>query len=393
MDEVGDDARRTAALAAYDVLLKPPRRELVAVVDLAARICGVPMATINLITDTEQHQAAAVGFDASICSREDSMCAAILGEDAPVVVPDASQDPRFRDNPFVTGSLGDVRFYAAHKLVTPDGVTIGTLCVFDDRVRHLDEDQRVALGTLAERIVDILELELVGRALQRTLAELELSNERLTSFAGQVSHDLKTPLASLSLSLEVMRDQLEEHGSIRVEDGLLDRAIDGSSRMARLIDQVLDYARLGGSLKTEAVDLGVVVGQVLQDLDGVLAGVEVRVGPLPVVVGDPVLLRSVLQNLLDNAAKYRHPDRAPTISVSSARVDDCWRVEVVDNGRGVPAEARGSIFDPLTRADRSVEGSGIGLSTCRRILSAHGGTLGCDPVPGGGSTFWFALPA
>ncbi|RYJ04986.1 MAG: GAF domain-containing protein, partial [Actinomycetales bacterium] len=99
------------------------------------------MATINLITDTAQYQVATHGFDASVCRREDSMCNLVLHTGAPVVVPDASQDERFKDNPFVTGVIGEVRFYATHQLRTPEGVVIGTLCVFDTVPRELTAAQ------------------------------------------------------------------------------------------------------------------------------------------------------------------------------------------------------------------------------------------------------------
>ncbi len=164
--------------------------DLEAIAELAALVCSTPMATVNLITDVVQHQVATHGFDASICSREDSMCARTLVESRPVVVPDARLDPRFRDNPFVTGVIGSVRFYASTHLVTPEGVVIGTLCVFDVEPRHITERQTHALRTLADRVVDVLELSLRSR-------ELAATNERLSEFAGRVSHDLKAPLTTV----------------------------------------------------------------------------------------------------------------------------------------------------------------------------------------------------
>lgn len=394
-----DDIRRVAGISAYDVLHKPPRRELLAVVDLAARITGVPMATINLITDTEQHQIATVGFDSAVCSREDSMCAAILHEEAPVVVADASIDPRFAGNPFVTGELGDVRFYAAHKLVTHEGLAIGSLCVFDIQPRTLSVEQASALGTLAERIVDILELSLKSRELARTLArveamkaELERSNERLASFAGQVSHDLKNPLTSVAMSLSMIREVLETDQDTEDAKWLLERAISGSSRMAALIDDVLEYAKLGGSLRAEKVDLDQVLRQVLDDLGGALVGVTVDAHPLPAVIADEVQIRSVLQNLIGNAAKFRAPARASTIEIRAERRTRAWRISVTDNGRGIPPEHRSRVFEPLARADATVAGSGIGLATCRRIMEAHDGEIGLEPVPTGGTRVWFELP-
>jgi len=395
-----DDARRVAAIRAYDAVRMPPRRELESVVQLAARIADVPTATINIITDAEQHQILTVGFDAAPCRREDSMCAVTVSEGRPVALSDASLDPRFARNPFVTGELGRVRFYVAHPLITKDGVPVGTLCVFDEEPHELDPVQLAGLATLAERIVDVFELRLRGRELALSLmenqavqAELERSNERLASFAGQVSHDLKTPLTTLSLSLQLMREQAAEDGVIGPDSiGLLDRAIKGSSRMADLIDDVLDFARLGGTLKSTEVDLDFVLGEVLDDLGPELEDVTMHISRLPTVLGDRAQLRAVLQNLLSNAAKYRCDQRPPEVHVSARHVQRAWRVEVTDNGRGVPPAERYRVFEPLARADDSVEGSGIGLATCRRIVGAHGGRIGIDPTVTEGARFWFELP-
>jgi signal transduction histidine kinase len=394
-----EDQRRVTAIRSYDAVRMPPRRELESVVELAARIARAPTASINIVTDAEQHQIATVGFEGAVCRREDSMCATTVREGRVVAVPDASRDPRFSRNPFVTGELGHVRFYVAHPLITREGVPIGTLCVFDEEPRELEEGMLSGLSTLAQRVVDVFELRLRTRELALSLmeiqavqAELERSNERLASFAGQVSHDLKTPLTTISLSLSLVRDQLE-HGELPPESvGLLDRAINGSARMADLIDDVLDFARLGGTLKSSEVDLNFVLGEVLDDLAPELADVTLHIGRLPTVLGDRAQVRAVLQNLLSNAAKYRSGDRPLEVHVSARHVQRAWRVEVTDNGRGVPPAERHRVFEPLARVDDSVEGSGIGLATCRRILGAHGGRIGIDPSVTDGARFWFELP-
>ncbi len=115
--------------------------------------------------------------------------------------------------------------------------------------------------------------------------------------------------------------------------------------------------------------------------------------PLPVVWGDPVLLRSVLQNFLDNAAKYRAAGPPLEVVVRAERRDETWwRVSVADNGPGVPAEARRRIFERGVRLDDDDRGSGFGLDTCRHAIQAHGGRVGVDDTPGGGATFWFEVP-
>jgi signal transduction histidine kinase len=394
-----DDQRRVAAITAYGAVGKPPRGELDAVVELAARIAGVPMATVNIISDTDQHQISTYGFDGSVCRREDSMCTRTVETAAPVVVADASLDERFADNPFVTGALGDVRFYASYPLTSRGGVTVGTLCVFDDQPHPVDLEALHGLETLAARVVDVFELRLRGRELALSMmelealqAELERSNERLASFAGQVSHDLKTPLTTLSLSLQVLREQFDDGEVGPDSPKLLDRAINGSVRMADLIDDVLDYARLGGTLKISDVDLDFVLGEVLDDLSPDLADATLHISGLPTVVGDRAQLRAVLQNLLGNAARYRSPDRPLEVDIAARHVQRAWRIEVTDNGRGVPPVDRNRVFEPLARVDESIEGSGIGLATCRRIVGAHGGRIGIDPTRTLGARFWFELP-
>jgi signal transduction histidine kinase len=397
-DEAGT---RVATLERYQVLDRPQRRELVALLELAARVSGVSMATVNLLTDVAQHQVATVGFEGGVCSYDDSMCAEVVESGRAVVTEDASEDDRFRDNPFVTGRLGDVRFYASHPLTTPEGVTVGTLCVFDDQPRRISAQDAGALATLAGQVVDVLELELRSRQLEAALSglraanqQLETSNERLAAFAGQVSHDLKNPLTALGMSLGLLEEELEDSGAL--DDAglaqLLKRAGNGATRMETMIDDLLSFARTGGSPALQPVDLAAVTADAVTDLDGALPPGSVTVGDLPVVLGDPTQVRLVMQNLLSNAGKFVVDDQPAQVAVSASDTGDGWRVEVADRGRGVPEADRQRVFEPLARLDKRVPGNGIGLATCRRIISAHAGRIGLDERPGGGTIAWFELP-
>jgi signal transduction histidine kinase len=375
------DAPRVAEIGKYHVLTEPPRGDLMALVEVAAQVARVPMATINFITDTEQHQIATHGFDASICRREDSMCNLVLHAGAPVVVPDASKDPRFRDNPFVTGALGEVRFYATCQLTTPEGVVIGTLCVFDTEPRVLTTEQEHALAALAERVVDLLELELRTRELAR-------SNEQLAAFAGQVSHDLRNPLTAVTMALSMIGEESQDAELVF----LTKRALGGARRMQSLIDDLLAYARVGAELQRVPVDLAAVLADVREDLTTALSDATVVVGDLPTVNGDPVQLRAVLQNLVANAAKFTRAGEPPHIEVDGTHLGSVWRIEVCDRGPGIPADQQERVFQPLARVNEDVEGSGIGLSTCRRIVAAHGGRIGLADTAYGGTCAWFELP-
>ncbi|HWJ07797.1 MAG TPA: GAF domain-containing sensor histidine kinase, partial [Nocardioides sp.] len=364
------------AIARYRALDEPGGRDLQALVELAALVCGVPNAAINLITRDQQHQVAAAGIDPSVCSRDDSMCAVVLDDPEPVVAPDASLDPRFATNPFVSGEIDMVRFYASAPLVTPDGTTIGRLCVFDDEPHELASARAAVLQVVAERVVDVLELRLRSRqlelsmeALTRTQDELTRSNELLGLFAGQVSHDLRSPLTAILANTELLATEPAVSSDPAVSE-LVTATHDAGRRMAGLIDTILGYARVGSGLRLAPVRLDAVLDDVLDDLAPVVVSRSalVRRDPLPEVVGDATQLYTVLQNLVSNALKFTPPGRVPEVRVG-AEADGAdgapgpdgagWRITVTDNGRGVPAGDRERLFALHARGDRSVQGSGI----------------------------------
>ena len=139
-----DERHRLAALARYDIIDvdAPERVDLDALCELAAQLSGVPTAVINLIDDRFQHQIATFGCEPTICSRADSMCYVTILHGEDVAISDASRDERYRDNPWVDGRLARVGFYTSTILRSPDGLAIGTLCVFDEKPRpvvHADQ--------------------------------------------------------------------------------------------------------------------------------------------------------------------------------------------------------------------------------------------------------------
>ena len=236
-------------------------------------------------------------------------------------------------------------------------------------------------------------LEEALATIEELRARLESSDGRLASFAGQVTHDLKTPLTTMSLSLELIRDELEDGASTDDVIPLITRALGASARMTTMIEDILTFARLGTSIEPAPVDLAKVAAAVVADLSGDLDGVDLTVGDLPTVPGDEAQLRSVVQNLLSNAAKFRSADRRPTVSVGASRAGSRWRVEVADNGIGVPEDQRDRVFEPMVRLDKRIDGVGVGLATCRRVVDSHAGSIGVDPNPAGeGSVFWVELP-
>ena len=396
-----DSQPAQAAIEEYAVLDAPPDEALQGVVDLAALVCDVPNAAINLITSDHQHQVATAGIDPSVCAREDSMCAAVLSEPGPVVSPDARRDPRFVRNPFVTGEIASVRFYASAPLVTPGGTIVGRLCVFDDVPHEMTAPRQRVLEVLARRVVDVLELRLRSRQLELSLGELtqtrdELrrSNELLSLFAGQVSHDLRSPLTAIMANAELLT--LEP--AVQADPDVARMAaatLAAGQRMAAMIQSILDFTVVGARLEVTELRLSDVLDDVLADLAPVVAERKATVtyADLPCVRADRQQLYAVLLNLVSNAVKYTPPTTRPVVSVAARCEDAAWWVGVTDNGRGVPPEEREALFELYRRGTGSVEGSGIGLATARRAVEAHGGRIGITDAPGGGSTVWFTLPA
>ncbi|WP_432498079.1 ATP-binding SpoIIE family protein phosphatase [Kineococcus gypseus] len=187
-----DEAARLAALRDYvDVRADPPD-ELQAVVRLATRVTGLPLAVVNIVDEHLQRQLAAEGFERADCAREDSMCAYTVGARVLVHAPDARRDVRFAANPWVDGRMGEVRAYAAAPLLTPEGLALGTLCAFGPEPRELTGTQRADLHDLAALVVSLFDRE--RRARREVLArEAVLRAEQAAGTARELQTALLPP--------------------------------------------------------------------------------------------------------------------------------------------------------------------------------------------------------
>jgi PAS domain S-box-containing protein len=239
-----------------------------------------------------------------------------------------------------------------------------------------------------------LRSRLEQRVHQRT-AELAEANRRLESFSYSVSHDLRTPLRAISGFAQILarrhRDGLGDEGR-----HYMDNIVRASAQMGRLIEDLLDYSRLGRkSIVMQDVDLQACVGDIALMLQPKTAELDavLRIGPLPRALGDLTLLTQIFLNLLENAITYRRAGVAPRIDVT-ARADGAEIiVSVSDNGIGIDAAHFDLIFGIFQRlhSEEDYPGTGIGLATVRQAAEMLGGRVWVESQPGAGSTFYVRL--
>lgn len=279
------------------------------------------------------------------------------------------------------------------------GHTIGLLRA-GPRDSGLGREEREALTMFADQLAIVLDS--VGLAVQTRRAELEADESRArAAIFSSVTHDLRTPLASILASATTLRAD----GRLAPEDRreLLDTICDESARLNRLVGNLLDLSRMhAGSLTPAKVNMSIteLLAGVLGRMEAALANhpVDVRVtDDLPEVPMDVVQMDQVLTNLLENAIRFA--PAGSSIDLRAERSDGVVRLRVADRGPGVPPEEREHVFEPFVRVpDRqdgdgqAHPGAGLGLAICRAIVEAHEGTIRIDGTPVRGTTVVIELP-
>jgi PAS domain S-box-containing protein len=242
---------------------------------------------------------------------------------------------------------------------------------------------------------DISERKIAEQKLQHAMEELARSNSELQQFAYVASHDLQEPLrmvASFSQLLEKRyKDKLGKEA-----DEFIGFVVDGANRMQLLINDLLQYSRVGTRGRPfESIDMNVILGQAITNLriaieesKAIITNTE-----LPVVVADETQMTQLMQNLIGNAIKFSK-ESYPNIHIAAHQEQDEWVFSVKDNGIGISPEYYERIFIIFQRLHNRTEysGTGIGLAICKRIIDRHGGKIWVTSEPENGSTFYFTIP-
>jgi two-component system sensor histidine kinase KdpD len=277
--------------------------------------------------------------------------------------------------------------------------TVGVMGVAAVRPADFAADERRLLLTFANQAALAIDRARLIEEATRAAA-LEEADHLKSALLAAVSHDLRTPLASIKASVtSLLQEDVGWDAETRRE---FLRAIDEETdRLTRLVGNLLDLTRIQGGVLTpekEWYDIGEIVTHVTDHLARWLEDHSLRteIAPdLPPIPFDFVEIGQVLTNLIENAAKYSDP--GTEIAVIADRAGEMIRVRVVDHGYGIPPADVPHVFDPFYRVRRDgparrIRGSGIGLAICKGFVEAHGGTIAVESVVGQGSTFTFTLP-
>jgi PAS domain S-box-containing protein len=231
---------------------------------------------------------------------------------------------------------------------------------------------------------------------ERLLSELSAKNAELERFVYTVSHDLKSPLVTIVGFLGYVEEDVKT-GDVDAMHRDMDRIYRATFKMQELLQDLLDLSRVGRMMnEPQLVPFDTLVNEAVELTQGRLRerGIQVNIQPdLPVVYGDAKRLLELVQNLIDNAAKYMGDQTEPRIEIGCSGIENGKQVFYVhDNGMGIAPEHHERIFGLFNKLDSQVEGTGVGLALVKRIVEFHGGRIWVESEAGQGATFRFSLP-
>ena len=265
----------------------------------------------------------------------------------------------------------------------------------------------VIFQTGLERIIKLLnekqeqllaqkkEIEEKAEELRATQEELKATNQELEHFAYAASHDLKEPLRMIGTYTQLiqkrLKSQLDEPST-----EYMHYVTDGVSRMQKLLDDLLEYSRLGKSQNFKNIDLNNTLLVVMNNLMMRMSesNASIFANRLPTIYSSSSEMMQLFQNLISNAIKFRSPTTVPEIRIRAEDKPDHYLISLQDNGIGIPEEHQKKVFAMFERlhSKSEFEGTGIGLSTCKKIITNMGGKIWLTSKEGVGTTFFFTIP-
>lgn len=390
-----NESLRLKALREYSILDTLPEKEYDDITQLASQICGTSISTISLIDEKRQWFKSKVGLSVDETSKDVSFCGhAIMDSDKIFTVKDSRLDERFYNNPLVVGEP-HVIFYTGVPLVSPEGFALGTLCVIDDVPKELNQKQLSALKALSNQVVSLFELRKNKMLLERLTSDLEVRNKELEKFARVAAHDIKSPLNNISSLTEILlyqySNKLDDEGKMMMQ--MLDTS---SQSLRELVDGILEHSRSDFILteNRSVFNLNKLIDQCVELLDSRSEYRFIKDFDETLIAVNKVALQQILLNLMSNSIKY-NDKKEVEIKIEFSEDMNFYNFKIQDNGLGIDKKFQNKVFDIFEvggNEDRfGKKGSGIGLSTVKKLVEGLGGEIQLSSVVGEGTAFEFTI--
>ena len=389
-----NEDERLAELLSYDVLDTEAEQLFDDLTALASQICETPIALISLIDPNRQWFKSRVGLDAEETSRDIAFCShAILQSDV-FEIPNATLDPRFHDNPLVTGAP-DIRFYAGAPLITPSGHAIGTLCAIDSKPRKLTETQKASLQTLSKSVVAHLELKRKNRELERT-------SQFKSDFLSYVSHEIRTPLNAINTFSQLLEGEAQKLNLPSSFTTPLSHVSQSGERLLEIVNSVLDIKQIeAGKMRVmpRAVNTKdffthlFSLTKIRAEDSGIVFSTSIDDAVPDSLFFDDTKFGQIALNLLSNAIKFTNHGKSVKAQVKYKNGKVIFNV--IDQGIGMSDDDQKRLFTPFERMEnaRQISGTGLGLNISKRLVELMDGSIKVSSKLNHGTRISVTLPA
>ena len=385
---------RRAALAEYAIFKSGEDKDYDQLTFLAAKICQVPVAKISIIGKNNIWYKSAYGTQLAELPRENALCEHSIHTSEEIFIINSGEHPGLFEN---ARNIYDreYHFYAGVPLLNANGHAIAVFCIFDTRIRELDEDQKKSLLALANQSMNLFESRKHKNKLQHVQRKLKQKYKELEKFASLVSHDIKSPLANIISLTELLKDENNEKLDEQSRQ-YLDFLVESSYSLRNYVDGILSFYRSDHVLEKDYEDVHLpTLLKRITDLYKLEEDVEITYpdkGHLKNI--NKAALSQVFMNLISNALKYNTAEvRKVDINFKTTSTYYCFKVS--DNGIRISATVKEKIFQLFATLDAKDRygnpGSGIGLATVKKHIEQMNGSIEVISEKDKGSTFKFKI--